>query len=326
MADPVRILAPACEPGENGCGTTLDAVHLPSSRGIDAGHGLVTRDSVPCVARRHRRPLDARGKHGEHGEHGDEPRLSARSRRSARTGSRRGPGVPHRIHVAARVVPRHLDVLHAVGLPDHHPAPPGAPTLGTDRPQRLLGPSFPAASPRIARGHRGHRAGGGGLADSGQLERLRGDVLAALAYVANWHFIASGDSYGALFAAKPPMEHFWSLAIEEQFYFVYPLVAVGLLACFRGSTARVRGGAVGVDRGIDREIDRARVAGCSPRPSLFRHRRAPAAEILLGCLVAVVWMRYGDRIGAGGRRLVGRLGAVAFVAMLVSSFVAQRRQ
>jgi peptidoglycan/LPS O-acetylase OafA/YrhL len=67
------------------------------------------------------------------------------------------------------------------------------------------------------------------------LENLRGDVTAALAYVANWRFILNGDLYGAGFEQPSPVLHFWSLAIEEQFYIVVALVAV-LLA--RHSTSR----------------------------------------------------------------------------------------
>ena len=59
---------------------------------------------------------------------------------------------------------------------------------------------------------------------------VRGDALAALAYVANWRFLFTGQSYTALFAAPSPLLHFWSLAIEEQFYLVYPLVCLGVIA------------------------------------------------------------------------------------------------
>ena len=55
-----------------------------------------------------------------------------------------------------------------------------------------------------------------------------GDALAALANVANWRFLVHGTSYTDLFAAPSPLNHFWSLAIEEQFYLVFPL-AVWLL-------------------------------------------------------------------------------------------------
>ncbi|MGZ4708707.1 MAG: acyltransferase family protein [Acidimicrobiales bacterium] len=66
-------------------------------------------------------------------------------------------------------------------------------------------------------------------ASAAQQRNLGGDVTAALLYVANWRFIISGQSYADLFAAPSPVLHFWSLAIEEQFYLIYPLVAFVLL-------------------------------------------------------------------------------------------------
>ncbi|MDQ6852422.1 MAG: acyltransferase family protein [Actinomycetota bacterium] len=67
------------------------------------------------------------------------------------------------------------------------------------------------------------------------LDSLRGDALSALGYAANWWFIASGQSYFAQFALPSPLRHLWSLAIEEQFYVVWPLIFVGLLHGSRGS-------------------------------------------------------------------------------------------
>ncbi|MCX6510349.1 MAG: acyltransferase family protein [Actinobacteria bacterium] len=63
-----------------------------------------------------------------------------------------------------------------------------------------------------------------------QLASLRIDMLASLGYVANWRLWTSGISYGSLFSQPTPFQHFWSLAIEEQFYLVFPLV---VLACMR---------------------------------------------------------------------------------------------
>ena len=51
-----------------------------------------------------------------------------------------------------------------------------------------------------------------------------GDVVSALTNVANWHFFFSGQSYASLFRDPSPVLHFWSLAIEEQFYVSYPLL------------------------------------------------------------------------------------------------------
>ena len=62
-----------------------------------------------------------------------------------------------------------------------------------------------------------------------ELSGIRADALATIAYVANWRAIFAHKSYWQLFAAPSPLEHTWSLAIEEQFYVVWPLLVTLLL-------------------------------------------------------------------------------------------------
>jgi peptidoglycan/LPS O-acetylase OafA/YrhL len=59
----------------------------------------------------------------------------------------------------------------------------------------------------------------------------RGDALAALAYVANWRFIVTDQSYFDAFGLPSPFRHLWSLSLEEQWYLLFPplLVALGAL-------------------------------------------------------------------------------------------------
>lgn len=74
------------------------------------------------------------------------------------------------------------------------------------------------------------------LAEPRELGRIRADGLATLAYVANWHTLAAGQSYWDLFSAPSPLAHTWSLSIEEQFYVVWPLLVLLVLRLARGST------------------------------------------------------------------------------------------
>jgi peptidoglycan/LPS O-acetylase OafA/YrhL len=63
-------------------------------------------------------------------------------------------------------------------------------------------------------------------------ELTREAVWSAL-NVANWQRIASGEAYGSV-AENSPVLHFWSLAVEEQVYFLLPLLVI---ACRRRRVA-----------------------------------------------------------------------------------------
>jgi peptidoglycan/LPS O-acetylase OafA/YrhL len=76
------------------------------------------------------------------------------------------------------------------------------------------------------------------FAKPSELTQIRGDALATLAYGANWRAVYSHQDYWALFRAPSPLNHTWSLAIEEQFYVIWPLVFVGLLAWWKRAAAK----------------------------------------------------------------------------------------
>ena len=54
------------------------------------------------------------------------------------------------------------------------------------------------------------------------LTKLRNDIVAALLFFTNWWYIFQDVSYFEAMGAPSPVTHFWSLAIEEQFYLIWP--------------------------------------------------------------------------------------------------------
>jgi peptidoglycan/LPS O-acetylase OafA/YrhL len=70
----------------------------------------------------------------------------------------------------------------------------------------------------------------GTLGAFGDVPDLGRDILGALLQLANWFSLTGETSYAEqVLATRSPLDHFWSLAIEEQFYWLWPLVMVAVM-------------------------------------------------------------------------------------------------
>ena len=142
-----------------------------------------------------------------------------------------------------------------------------------------------------------------GLLDG--VAHLERDLLGATFQVQNWVLLASGESYTDVLATvggqRSPLEHYWSLAIEEQFYWMWPLV-FGWLATRRRSL-------------LPRRLAVLTIAAVAAAPLIaltwggdaaYWATPARLAEILLGAWLAVA---------LAGRRVDRRWASLAPLAL-----------
>ena len=139
---------------------------------------------------------------------------------------------------------------------------------------------------------------------------LRAGVLGAVFQVANWERLLGEKSYADLFLSPSPVDHFWSLAIEEQFYWVWPLAVAGLTAVAARRVAHVLVGAF-VVLAVGAVVT-AQVLGGD---AAYFASWARFAEILAGAALAA--MVHGRRVPDG----VARLAPLCLLAIVVLAVV-----
>ena len=139
------------------------------------------------------------------------------------------------------------------------------------------------------------------------LGQIRGDVVASLFYVTNWYQVWVGQGYTAS-GDFAPLRHLWSLAVEEQFYLVWPLVMAVLLRVGpRRVTASARWlmlAAIALTAVIAIAYHPGRIADCDITPgaffdvgqrciskadTLYLSTVTRAGGLLLGAALAMVW-------------------------------------
>ncbi|MBJ7987632.1 acyltransferase 3 [Bacillus mycoides] len=152
---------------------------------------------------------------------------------------------------------------------------------------------------------------------SSLLVKMRGDSLAALLYFSNWWYIYHKLSYFDSFSQLSPLNHFWSLAVEEQFYVVWPFViSLGfyyikkqsrmiLFICL-GAIASALAMAILYEPGSD--------------PSrIYYGTDTRAFSLLIGAALALIWpsSRLANKIIPQARLILDVIGGLALIIILI---------
>lgn len=155
------------------------------------------------------------------------------------------------------------------------------------------------------------------ITDAGALQTRWREALSAIFYVNNWVTIADGDSYFDQFAGPQPLEHLWSLSIEEQFYLVWPLVLLLLLWRLSGRLAGVAKITVGL-AAVSFVVMWILAQPGFDNTRAYEGTDARAGELLVGAALALVYRpsRVRARPPVGLRIAVDALGLAALGVML----------
>ncbi|MBB6735178.1 acyltransferase family protein [Cohnella zeiphila] len=154
------------------------------------------------------------------------------------------------------------------------------------------------------------------IADPSRLRSLGGDIGSAVLYVNNWWLIFHKVSYFESFGPPSPFGHFWSLAVEEQFYLIWPIVLLVLLRLVprRGKLAAWM------------------LAGAAASALLMALLYSPGSDpsrvyygsdtrvfgLLIGAALAVVWpsRQLSEKVPDGVRWALDGIGALSLLAIL----------
>lgn len=150
----------------------------------------------------------------------------------------------------------------------------------------------------------------------GEVAGLRGDALASAGYVTNWYLILGQKSYFETVGRPSLLQHLWSLAVEEQFYLIWPLLLAGMM---RFWTRRRTIVAIGLGAAASTLLMAALYQPDLDPSRVYYGSDTRAAGLLIGAVLAFLWIpgqTPGGRQAPARARDQGRaldlLGVLAF--------------
>lgn len=147
------------------------------------------------------------------------------------------------------------------------------------------------------------------------LPRLEEDIPAALLYITNWVYIFREVPYFEAFGRPPLLQQLWSLAVEEQFYLLWPLIFLFLLAKLKNHRSLLPG-AIFVMIAISSGWMAVLFSPSEDPLRVYYGTDTRAAGFLVGAMLAMIWTpRKASR--AADRRLLEILGWSGLVTLLI---------
>ncbi len=126
--------------------------------------------------------------------------------------------------------------------------------------------------------------------EPGQEASLRLALLAAATYTSNWYQILHHVSYFAAISqagAPPPFDHLWSLAIEEQFYLVWPLIVLCVIVRLDARRARVTCALIGA--AVSALVMAIQYTPGGDPSAVYYGTGTHASALLIGAALALAW-------------------------------------
>lgn len=152
------------------------------------------------------------------------------------------------------------------------------------------------------------------FAPNGTRPSLLGDGLSTLFYVNNWHQIAGGQSYFVRVSALSPLLHTWTLAIEEQFYLIWPIVVFGVLRLWRSTRGLLL---VAVTGALVSAAEMAYLYHPGLDPSrIYFGTDTRAQDVLVGAALGIMLFGRTPLVKRSSRTALGALVAVAGVVFI----------
>lgn len=148
-----------------------------------------------------------------------------------------------------------------------------------------------------------------------EVHTLRGDTFGAVTYVQNWWQIFAGRSYFAEAGRPPLLKHLWSLAVEEQFYLLWPLICAVLFKFFGDRPGRLFGIIAGGALASTLSMWLMFPGDALNASRVYYGTDTRASGLLLGAALAVAWppWRLTPKVTFPGRVVLNIAGSIGLV-------------